>query len=134
MLEKALLVVSIVFGMQLALAGEISGVIELDKAAKDSVTATGSLFVFAKKSGSENEKGVPPIAVLRIANPQFPQKFSLTEANVMMPGTPFAGPLVISARYSPSGDAMDKSGPNGIDKKHAKTDLGEKNIKIILKK
>lgn len=119
---------------QTLFAGEISGTIDASKEIKASITANGALFIFAKKPGVENQMGVPPIAVMRIPNPTFPQKFTLSEKNVMIPGTQFEGPLTISARYSPSGDALDKSGPTGTDSKKGKVAIGAKDVLIKLAK
>ncbi|MGZ3727543.1 MAG: c-type cytochrome biogenesis protein CcmI/CycH, partial [Pseudobdellovibrio sp.] len=88
-----------------AVHAEISGTVDIAKEAKSKLTEKGVLFVFARGPGDDGTKGMPPVAVLRIPNPQFPQAFTLTEANVMMPGAKFEGKLNVSARYSPSGDA-----------------------------
>ena len=55
----------------------------------------------------------------------------MSAANAMVPGTPFAGPFTITARYSQSGDAMDKSGPEGTVSKPVA--VGTSNLKIELK-
>lgn len=49
----------------------------------------------------------------------------------MMPGTPFKGPFTVTARYSPSGDAIDKSGPQGNAAGDVKA--GQQDVKIELK-
>lgn len=123
------MVVLMPLGLQ---AAEISGVIEISDSIKSIINNRGILFVFARKAGDTGKAGLPPIAVLRITNPQFPQKFSITENNVMMPGTPFAGSMTVTARYSPSGDALDKSGPSGQDKKHKVVKIGFSKLKILL--
>ncbi len=86
--------------------GEISGEITVSK--NTTLKPGGVLFVFARPG----EKGMPA-AVLRIPNPKFPVKFSLSEKNTMSPGATFTGSHFVTARYSVSGDAMDKSGPTG---------------------
>ncbi len=111
-------------------AKEISGTVTISKAAEAKLTADGTLFIFAKAAGAA---GGPPAAVLRIAQPKFPVTFSLSEKNAMMPGSPFTGPFAVVARYSPTGDAMDKSGPQGTDAKHASVKPGAKDLKIELK-
>jgi hypothetical protein len=112
-------------------AQEISGVVSVHKEALKFVKKSGVLFIFAKKEGV----GVsgPPMAVLRITSPEFPYKFSLSEKNAMIQGTEFKGPFTVYARYSPSGDALDKSGPQGDSSQIKKIQLGAKNIKIELK-
>ncbi len=72
-----------------------------------------------------------PAAVLRVPEPKLPYKFALSSKNAMVPGTPFKGPFKITARYSPTGDAMDKSGPETTLLKPIK--VGASNLKIELK-
>lgn len=111
----------------------LSGKITLAKGAESQIKDGGALFVFAKKASQVDVKGIPPLAVLRIPNPKFPLDFSLSQENAMMAGTPFEGPFVVSARYSPSGDALDKSGPQGATDVKKPLQAGDKNISIVLK-
>jgi hypothetical protein len=113
-------------------ATEISGVVELGNVKADSLSAQGALFIYARQKGVTMG---PPLAVLRIANPQFPQKFTLTEKNVMM-GNPevFKGEMNVTAKFAPTGDALDKSGPSGQDEKHKAVAVGFKDLKIKLNK
>lgn len=103
---------------------EISGEVSLAKGA--ALKSGGILFIFAKKAGNPM-----PAAVLRIPDPKLPYKFTISEKNAMAPGTPFDGPFTITARYSPSGDAMDKSGPEGSEAKPVA--VGTSNVKIEMK-
>ena len=105
-------------------ANEISGEVSLAKGT--ALKPGGVLFIFAKKSGTQM-----PAAVLRIPDPKLPYKFTLSEKNAMAPGTPFDGPFTVTARHSPNGDAMDKSGPEGSLAKPVA--VGTKNIKIEMK-
>lgn len=115
-----------------AATGEVSGTVTLAKGVQ--ATPEAVLFIFAKKAGAAAGSGMP-VAVLRVPQPKFPYKFSLTETNVMAPGTPFEGPFSVYARLSPTGDAMDKSGPQGTTANPAKpVNLGAKDLKIELKK
>lgn len=113
---------SVLFAFQIhASTPTISGEITLAKGA--SLKPGGVLFVFARKQGMPM-----PAAVLRVPEPKLPYKFILSEKNAMTPGTSFEGPFTITARYSPSGDAMDKSGPEGIGSKPVA--VGSSNVKI----
>ena len=107
-----------------AASAQISGEITLAKGI--ALKPGGVLFVFARK-GTEGM----PAAVLRLQDPKFPLKFSLSEENAMAPGTPFDGPFLVTARYSPTGDAMDKSGPQGASAKPLA--VGTANVKIEMK-
>ena len=85
------------------LANSIGGTISYPAKSK----VDGVLFIFAKDF---NSKRPMPVAVKRIANPTFPLKFTLDQSNTMIPNSPFKGPFTVTARISPSGNAMDKSG------------------------
>lgn len=122
---KTLLFLTLLFSSQVhATPQDISGEVSLAKGV--TLSPGGILFVFAKKPG------VPmPAAVLRLPEPKFPLKFSIGSKNAMAPGTPFEGPFTITARYSPSGDAMDKTGPEGTQS--TPQAIGTKNVKIEIK-
>ena len=89
----------------------------------------GVLYIFAKKFDGSMPM---PLAVKRIANPEFPLEFELSEKDQMMKGMPFKGPFKITARISPSGSATDKSGVEKTTSK--KVEIGDKGIQIILSK
>lgn len=110
----------------------LSGRVSISKDLEKELSANGALFIFAKKASDVDAKGVPPLAVLRIPSPQFPMAFSLSQENAMMAGTSFEGPFVVYARYSPSGDALDKSGPQGTTNAKKPLKLGAKNISLEL--
>jgi cytochrome c-type biogenesis protein CcmH len=86
----------------------------------------GVLFIFAKEAGKPM-----PVAVLRVPDPKLPFKFNLSGKNAMVAGTPFIGPFQIVARYTATGDAMDKSGPEGVTSDPVP--LGKTDLKIELK-
>ncbi len=114
---------------------KVGGLITLKKGLESKITKTGILYVFAKQAGPDSGPNdrTPPVAVIRIENPKFPQAFVLTQKNVMIPGAAFKGPLHVIARYSPTGDALNKSGAvEGIDPKNVSADLGNKNLNIEL--
>ncbi len=114
---------------------KVGGLVTLKKGLESKMTKTGILFVFAKQAGPDSGPNdrTPPVAVIRIENPKFPQAFVLTQKNVMIPGSAFKGPLHVIARYSPTGDALNKSGAlEGIDPKNPSAELGNKNLNIEL--
>lgn len=115
---------------------KVGGVVTLAKGLEKNLTTNGVLFVFAKKAGPDSGPNdrTPPLAVIRIEHPRFPQAFVITPKNVMMPGASLDGPVHVIARYSASGDALDKVGAiEGIDPKFPSTELGNKNLNILLK-
>jgi len=115
---------------------KVGGTVALSKELEKSLNPNGVLFIIAKKAGPDSNPGdhSPPVAVLKIEHPKFPQAFVLTPRNVMMAGTEFTGPLHVIARYSQSGDALDKKGAlEGFDAKFPSAEMGNKNLKIVLK-
>jgi hypothetical protein len=122
-----------VTGAWAAPADEISGTVTLAKGLEGTLNPNGALFIFAKPAGTAAGNGTPPAAVVRIATPKFPVKFSLGQKDQMMQGGSFQGPFTIYARYSPTGNATDKSGPQGTDTQHPSVKIGQSNVSIELK-
>jgi hypothetical protein len=116
-----------------AFSKTISGTVTVDKNLEKELKG-GTLFVFAKNAGTKPGDGQMPIAVQRIPNPTFPVHFELSADNAMIKGTPFDGPFVISARYSASGDATDKSGPEGTTGAGKGIKVGATAVLVELKK
>ncbi len=115
---------------------KVGGVVIISKSDEKKLNPNAVLFVFAKKAGPDSgpTDHSAPIAVIKIDHPKFPQAFVITPKNVMMPGAPFEGPMHIIARYSLNGDAMGTPDSlEGIDPNFPSVDLGNKNLKIILK-
>lgn len=114
----------LLFSVAHAAPGEISGVV--NAGAGVTLKPGGVLFVIAKEAGKPM-----PVAVLRIPDPKLPYAFSLSAKNAMVAGTPFTGPFLISARFSPTGDAMDRSGAEGAIT--VPVAVGKSDLKIELK-
>lgn len=115
---------------------KVGGVVTLGHGLEKNLTPNGVLYVFAKMAGPDSGPNdrTPPIAVVRIEHPKFPQAFVITPKNVMMPGAEFKGPVHVIARYAPTGDAMSRPGAiEGMDPKFPSTELGNKNLNIELK-
>lgn len=116
-----------------AFSKTVSGTVTVDKKLEKELKG-GILFVFAKKAGSKPGDGQMPIAVQRIPEPKFPVHFELSAQNAMVQGTPFEGPFTISARYSATGNASDKTGPEGTTPADKGVKLGDTSVKLELKK
>ncbi len=116
-----------------ALGNSITGIVSVEKGLEKEIKG-GTLFIFAKKAGGKAGDGQMPIAVQRITDPKFPVKFQLSSENAMVQGTPFEGPFTVYARYSVTGNASDKSGPEGATPTEQKIKPGDKDLKIELKK
>jgi hypothetical protein len=91
-------------------AAPILGVIDLAPEVAAARPDGGVLFVIARPQGA---RGGPPLAVLRIPNPEFPLEFSIGPENVMIPSMQFAGAISLSARLDADGNAMTR-GANDI--------------------
>lgn len=114
---------------------KVGGMVTLKKGLEKKITKNGVLFIFAKQAGPDSGPNdrTPPVAVIKVDRPTFPQAFVITQKNVMIAGSDFKGPLHVIARYSPSGDALNKTGAiEGMDPKFPSTDLGNKNLNIEL--
>lgn len=114
---------------------KVGGLVTLKKGMEKKLTKNGVLYIFAKQAGPDSGPNdrTPPVAVIKVDHPTFPQAFVITQKNVMMPGAEFKGPLHVIARYSPNGDALNKSGAiEGMDPKFTSADLGNKNLNIEL--
>lgn len=114
---------------------KVGGIVTLKPAFAKKIVKGGVLYVFAKQAGPDSGPNdrTPPVAVIKIENPTFPQAFVLTQKNTMIAGTPFTGPFHVVARYSPNGDAMRAPGAlEGMDNRHPSVNLGNKDLKIEL--
>jgi len=82
----------------------IEGTVGLAPDLVDSVPAGAVLFLIARTA----ERG-PPLAVVRIADPEFPSSFSIGPEDRMIESMPFAGEIRISARIDSDGNAISRS-------------------------
>ncbi|MDP3937916.1 MAG: hypothetical protein Q8R92_07245 [Deltaproteobacteria bacterium] len=78
----------------------IRGVIGLAPDAKAQPGAV--LFIIARPAGGP---GGPPVAVKRIAAPEFPLTYALTAADSMAPGQPLQGRVNVTVRLDTDGNA-----------------------------
>jgi cytochrome c-type biogenesis protein CcmH len=62
------------------------------------------LYVVARTA-----QGGPPLAVVRVASPRFPMRFSIGPDDRMNQSMPFAGEMLITARVDTDGNAMTRS-------------------------
>lgn len=87
----------------------IRGTITLAPELAGRVPPGGVLFLIARAGA-----GGPPMAVKRVANPEFPLDFVLGPEDRMMDTMPFAGPVRITARVDSDGNASTKT-PGDLD-------------------
>jgi hypothetical protein len=93
-------------GATAATAAPISGRIELAPELAGERPAGAVLFVIARPEGAV---GGPPLAVLRIPDPDFPVEFEIGPGDVMIPSMRFEGPIALSARLDSDGNAMTRA-------------------------
>ncbi len=80
-------------------AAPIRGTLQL--ADEETAGPGGVLFLIARSS----EVG-PPLAVKRLPVGPFPMAFEIGPTDVMVPGTPFAGPIQLMARVDSDGNPL----------------------------
>ena len=82
----------------------IQGTVELAPELASRVPANAVLFIIARGAGAG-----PPLAVKRVANPEFPVAFSIGPEDRMIQTMPFAGPIALTARIDSDGNATSRS-------------------------
>ena len=104
----------------------VSGTIRIDPTLADQIPEGASLFLIARSEGVQ--RGIP-LAVKKLQGVTFPYSFTLGQADVMLPGALFEGPITIFARLDKDGDAA--PAPGDIDGVVA-TKPGDQQVEIIL--
>jgi len=104
----------------------VSGTIKIDPTLADQIPEDASLFLIARSEGVQ--RGIP-LAVKKLQGVTFPYSFTLGQADVMLPGALFEGPITIFARLDKDGDAA--PAPGDIDGVIA-TRPGDQQVEIIL--
>jgi hypothetical protein len=105
----------------------IEGRIEL--AAELMPPDAGVLFVIARPQGTQ---GGPPLAVLRIPDPEFPLEFSIGPENVMIPSLRFEGAISLSARLDADGNAMTRGNDDISSQVEAPLAPGATGVTLVL--
>jgi hypothetical protein len=104
----------------------IQGTISVSEGLKNKMPENATLFLFARNL---DVKRGPPLAVQRIPEIKMPFKFSLGPQDIMIPGTPFDGPMVLTGRIDADGDA--RVGVGDIEG-FVKVKPGDKNVELLL--
>lgn len=108
----------------------ISGKITIDPKLKDKIDPQAALFIIARPAGGA---GGPPLAVKKIDKPNFPLNYTLSQENVMMQATPFAGKLNITVRLDKDGNPTTRT-PGDLSGEYKKNpvEVGAKNVDVVL--
>ena len=104
----------------------VSGTIRIASTLVNQIPEGASLFLIARSDGVK--RGIP-LAVKKLKGVKFPYSFTLGQADVMLPGALFEGPITIFARLDSDGDAA--PAPGDIDGSVA-TIPGDQQVEIIL--
>jgi cytochrome c-type biogenesis protein CcmH len=107
----------------------ISGTVELDPSGQGAMTPQAVLFVFVREAGFG---AGPPVAVRRIASPQFPVRFEIGEADAMM-GQPFPNELLVEARLDGDGDPTTRP-PTDPKARVDDVKVGRTDVRLVLKR
>lgn len=104
----------------------IQGTVRVSEGLKNKMPENATLFLFVRNL---DVKRGPPLAVQRIPEIKMPFKFSLGPQDIMIPGTPFDGPMVLTGRIDADGDA--RVGAGDIEG-FIKVKPGDKNVELLL--
>lgn len=109
-------------------APKVSGVVTLDPSLKDKVSASDTLFVFARAASGPRM----PLAIIRTTVSDLPLEFTLDDSLAMNPQMKISKfrELIVGARVSKSGDAMPQSGD--LSGSSDVVSLGTEGIKISI--
>ena len=104
----------------------IQGTVRISEGLKNKMPENPTLFLFVR---SLDVKRGPPLAVQRLPQIEMPFKFLLGPQDIMIPGTPFDGPMLLTGRIDADGDA--RVGPGDIEG-FVKVKPGDKNVELFL--
>jgi len=108
------------------MGNKVTGTISLDPVLKAQLPDNKVLFIFARPKGV---KRGPPLAAKRIFVTQLPYSFTIGQADTMMPGAEFDGPITLTVRLDQDGNASTAQGDlEGSLETHADA----KNVKLVL--
>ena len=74
--------------------------------------------------------GGPPLAVRRLSPTALPYSFVITEADQMMQGTDFSGPVEVTARLDQDGDPLTRQPGDWMGT--LKTSIGDQKVNIVI--
>jgi cytochrome c-type biogenesis protein CcmH len=109
---------------------QISGKITIDPKLKAKLDPNAALFIIARPAGTA---AGPPLAVKKIDRPTFPLDYTLSQDNVMMQGTRFAGKITISVRLDKDGNPVTR-GAGDLSGEYANNpvEVGANSVNIVI--
>lgn len=111
-----------------------SGLVKLGEGLTEAdIKPTDVLFVMARESKGKNLAG-RLVAVQRHGKLKFPKRYQLSAKDVMVPGIPFKGPFIVTARLDRDGDPMTKTQDDLYATVATPVVAGQEGAHLILKK
>lgn len=107
----------------------ITGRVELPETLAAARPAQGVLFVIARPQGATSG---PPLAVVRVGDPEFPVDFAIGPGDVMIPSMQFAGPITLTARLDADGNAMTRGDGDLASEEAAGLEPGATGVSLVL--
>jgi cytochrome c-type biogenesis protein CcmH len=105
----------------------ITGTVRLAPELAGRVPAGAVLFLMARTG----EAG-PPVAVVRIADPEFPFEFSIGPDDRMIEAMPFAGPFTLSARIDADRNAMTRTPGDLQGQAAGRVAAGAEDVELVI--
>ena len=104
----------------------IRGMVRIAPALAEKAKGKAAIFIIAR-----GKQPGPPLAVMRIVNPVFPLKFTMSEENVMLQGVAFAGEVSLIAKLD--GDGKVGTEPGDIfGGARGPVQVGARDVEIVL--
>lgn len=104
----------------------IRGVIRVAPNLKEKAKGKAAIFIIAR-----GKQPGPPLAVIRIVNPVFPLKFTMSEQNVMLQGVAFEGEVRLIAKLDSDGKVGTEAG-DIFGGARGPVQVGAKDVEIVL--
>lgn len=111
-----------------------SGLVKLGEGLSEAdVKPTDVLFIMARESQGGGLAG-RLMAVKRLGQVQYPLRYEIGGQDVMVPGLPFAGPFIVTARLDRDGDPMTRGEDDLYGTFPAEVKAGQEGVHLVLKK
>ena len=114
--------------------GSIASVIHISEDMKNAVRQGSVMFVMARQVSPDGGRGMA-VAAKKVpvgSTDQFPMKFRLSSADVMMQGAAFAGKMRIEARIDQDGDAISKQPGDVTGQTNGLIEVGQQDVEFYL--
>ena len=112
-----------------------SGLVKLaDGVTPDMIKPTDVLFIMARTAVGPNQAGALVAVQRHSAVKEWPMRYEMSSANLMMPGMPFSGPFIVQARLDRDGDPMTKAADDLYADYEGSVQGGAEGVHLVLAK